>query len=376
MAIPDRMVGVELTGYGGLDMLVYREDLSVPQPGPGEVLINVTAAGVNNTDINTRSGWYSSAVTAGTTAEGGSEGFAVKKDGMGDWAGDIVFPRIQGADCCGRIVAVGEGVDPGRIGARVTIQPYFTAEDDAGGIESAGFLGLDRDGAFAQFVAVPARNVLDVSADLPYSDAEIATISCSGGTAMNMLRLAGVAPGDKVVVTGASGGVGTFLVQIARHLGAEVVAIAGASKADALLALGASTVIDRTSPDQVGQVRAAFSGPATVVADVVGGDAFPDFLAMLGRGGRFVTAGAIAGPMVTLDLRTLYLKSLSFFGSSAYRPDTFPALMEVVRAGALNPPIAGIRPLGEIAAAQEAFLAKSHVGSFVLIPPPVPGVSP
>ena len=369
-ALPDTMAAVLLTGYGGVDRLDYRSDVPVPQPRAGEVVVRVTAAGMNNTDINTRTGWYNAAVTRGTDAEGGAGGFDVGADGMGDWAGDITFPRIQGADCVGRIAALGEGVDPGRIGERVVVMPYFYDPDDPNWLEAASFLGAEHDGAFAQFTCVPARNALRVADDAPYTDAQLATLPCSGGTAMNMARIAGLKAGDRVLVTGASGGVGTFLVQIAVHAGAQVVAVCGASKAKAVRAMGAIATVDRDAPDLAAAARTANGGAAfTLVADVVGGEAFPTLLSLLARGGRYVTAGAIAGPIVPLDLRTLYLKNLSLFGSTAYLPKTFPALVEVLQAGGLSPAVARTWPLCEVRTAQEAFLAKTHVGSMVLIPP-------
>ncbi len=372
MTQPTTMTGVQLTGYGGLEKLVYRSDLPVPRPDPGEVLIQVAAAGMNNTDINSRTGWYSQSVDSGTTAEGGQEGFGVSSGGMGDWTGDLTFPRIQGADAVGRIVAVGAGVDPARISERVICNPYITAEDDPEGLDSAGFLGAEYDGAFAQFVKLPGRNVHALPDSLDIDDRALATLPCSGGTAMNMLLMANVGAGDRVLVTGASGGVGSLLVQIAKHLGARVVGVAGKDKQDAVLALGADAVVDRTTEDLVGAARQANEGqPYNVVADVVGGESFPNYLALLRRGGRYVTAGAIGGPLVTLDLRTLYLKNLSFFGSTVYRRDTFPTLLRILAEGGLRPAVAETRPLAEIREAQESFLEKRHVGSLVLIPPPV-----
>jgi NADPH:quinone reductase-like Zn-dependent oxidoreductase len=371
--IPTHMAAVMLTGYGGLDKLKYREDVPVPRPGPGEVLIQVHAAGVNNTDINTRSGWYNQAVKTGTEFEGAQSGFAVQHAGSGDWGSDITFPRIQGADVAGYVVAVGVGVDPTRIGERVICDPYFHAAGDTTSLESTGFLGAHRDGGFAQFTAVPSRNAITVAHDLPLSDAQLATVPCSGGTAMNMMLMAGLRAGDHVLVTGASGGVGSFLVQIARASAATVVAVCGAEKCDAVLKLGAHAVIDRAVNDLPNAIQAALGGAAlTLFADVVGGEMFSPCLGLLATGGRYVTAGAIAGPMVALDLRTLYLKSLSFFGSSVYRRDALPALVALLQRGAVVPAVSDVSPLAQIHAAQTAFLAKHHVGSKVLLPPPLP----
>ena len=370
------MSAVLLTGIGGLEKLDYRNDVAVPVPGAHEVLVNVTAAGMNNTDINTRTGWYNASIESGTT-EGGAAGFGVASGGMGDWSGDIALPRIQGADAVGRIAAVGEGVSGERIGERVVCDPYLRNPDDTTGLESAGFLGADHDGGFAQFVRVPAENAIRIPASVTLDDAAVATLPCSGGTAMNMLLMAHVGKGDRMLVTGASGGVGTFLVQLGRWLGAEVVAVASSPKRDAVLALGAAAVVEREADDFVTAARSAGSGGTfSVIADIVGGERFGAYLSLLGRGGRYVTAGAIAGPIVHLDLRTLYLKNLEFYGSTVFRRDTFPALMRALDVGALDPQVGGSWALADIRDAQQAFLRKQHVGSLVLLPPPVEGGSP
>ncbi len=368
--LPDRMAAVLLTGHGGLDKLDYREDLPVPRPAAGEVLIRVAAAGVNNTDINARIGWYSETVTGATTAEGGQDGMGVDSGGMGAWSGDMRFPCIQGADAVGRVVAVGAGVAVDRIGERVVVQPPFGDPDDPDSLENPRYFGTDTDGAFAQFTVVPARYAHRVDPAIALDDATLAALPCSGGTAMNMLLMAGLGRGDTLLVTGASGGVGSFLVQIGRYLGASVIAVAGAGKADAVLALGAEKVIPRDSADMASAVQAATDGKGvSVVADVVGGPGFPALLSVLRRGGRYVTAGAIAGPLVELDLRTLYLKNLSFYGSTVFRRETFPRLLQAVKEGAVTPVVAKTYPLSEIAAAQQDFLEKRHTGNLVLLPP-------
>ena len=191
VSVPATMAGVHLTGQGGLEKLVFREDIPTPKPGQGDVLIQVTAADMNNTDINTRIGWYSSDVKSGTTAEGALEGLGDSDTDTSSWTGGLTFPRIQGADCVGRIVAVGDGVSESRIGERVVCAPYIIDPDDETGLESAGFLGSEYDGAFAQFVSVPSRNVFKVTEGVDLSDAALATLPCSGGTATNMLVMAG-----------------------------------------------------------------------------------------------------------------------------------------------------------------------------------------
>eukprot|EP01037_Dinobryon_pediforme_P007703 gene7703-7764_t len=367
--LPKTMTAVYLTGYGGLDRLVVRDDIALPNLNADEVLVKVSAAGMNNTDINTRTGWYHKSVTSGTTSEGGASGFGVQDAGMGDWEGGLTFPRIQGADAAGRVVAIGADVSPYRIGERVVCEPYIRDPNDAAGFDSAGFLGSEYDGAFAQFVKVPSVNAFAVPNSLVLSDAALATLPCAGGTAMNMLMLAGAHPGDVALVSGASGGVGTFLVQILKAIGAEVIAIAGKSKISAVLALGADHVIDRECPDLVAAVLFATKGRRiSLVADVVGGDIFNAGLQLLRRGGRYVIAGAIGGPVVQLDLRTIYLKNLSLFGSAVYRRDTFLRLIEMVVAGKITPVASKTWPLSQIHAAQTEFLEKKHVGNLVLLP--------
>ncbi len=348
-ALPESMTAALLLGHGGPEMLEVRDDVAVPHPGPDDVLVEVAACGMNNTDVNTRVGWYR------------------KESGGLTWGGSgLSFPRIQGADVCGRIVAVGSGVDDGRVGQRVLVDPWIRDPDRPLDRDLAGDLGSERDGGFARFTAVPARNVYPV--DSSYSDAELATFACSSSTAEHMLARSGLGAGETVVVTGASGGVGTALVQLARARGARVVAVAGESKLDAVAGLGADAVVARETTDLHAAVAEAAAGPVDVVADVVGGPDFPGWVDGLRRGGRYVTAGAIAGPIVELDLRTLYLSDLSLYGATVYPPELFADLVGYIEREEIRPVLAGTFPLTEIHAAQEAFAAKHHVGSFVLIP--------
>ena len=162
--IPSRMAAVQLVGHGELDMLRYRTDVPTPAASAGEVLIRVAAAGVNNTDINTRTGWYSKSVGDATGA-GGTHCFGRIDDADAGWSGAALdFPRIQGADCCGHIVAVGQGVDPGRIGERVIVRNMLRSPVDDRPFE-CWTLGSECDGAFAQYVKAPARETYRVECD-------------------------------------------------------------------------------------------------------------------------------------------------------------------------------------------------------------------
>ena len=181
-----------------------------------------------------------------------------------------------------------------------------------------------------------------------------------------MLTRPALEAGETVVVTGASGGVGTALLQLAKLRGAKVVAVTSSSKADAVSSLGADAVVDRMVDDLVGAVTSAASGPVDLLADVVGGADFAPLLDVVRRGGRYATAGAIAGPVVDLDLRTLYLNDLELYGCTVYEPSVFEALVGYIRRGEVQPVVGGTYPLEEIRAAQEAFGEKSHVGALVL----------
>lgn len=355
MTIPSQMRGVVLNGHGGLDMLEYREDLAVPSPGPGEVLVEVAACGMNNTDINTRTGWYSKSVS-------GATGAAVSDaDEDGSWGGGLTFPRIQGADPAGRIVAVGPGVAETRIGERVIVDPWL--RDPGGDLEKARYLGSEADGGYAEYVAVPSVNAVAVTTDL--SDVELASFACSYSTAEHMLHRAGVAAGQWVLVTGASGGVGSGLVQLAKRRDARVVAIAGESKREAVVDVGADVVIARESADVPSAIRNAV-GRVDVFADVVGGVMFAPLFELLKRGGHYVTSGAIAGPIVDLDLRTLYLNDLTMHGATVLSPEVFANLVGYIERGEIRPIIGAAYPLEEMAAAQTAFMEKRFVGAIVM----------
>ena len=348
MTLPPTMSGVLLTGHGGPEKLVWSDAIPVPRPGEGGVVVRVRAAGVNNTDINTRIGWYAKSVT-GATDQGGA-------DADGGWAGAIAFPRIQGGDLCGEVVALGEGVDRGLMGRRVTcpinqpdpVMPYrFRA------------LGSEFDGAFSEYCRVDADQLHDVTRS-PLSDVEIGAMPCAFGTAWNMIHRAGVSDGDRVLVTGASGGVGLAAVQLARLRGARVTGISSADKADAVRAVGAEEVIGRDGVPEAGAFAA--------VIDIVGGAGFSDRLLALAPGGRYAVSGAIAGPMVSADLRTVYLNDLTILGCTWQPKSAFAGLVDLINEGRVRPLVSKTYPLRDIARAQEDFLSKRHPGKLVLIP--------
>ncbi|WP_237217994.1 alcohol dehydrogenase family protein [Ruegeria lacuscaerulensis] len=359
MILPDRMKAMVTMGHGGLEQMVLHPDWPRPEPAAHEVLIKVAACGLNNTDVNTRSGWYSKTVTDATT--GGAFDEVGEEDPT--WGGNpITFPRIQGADICGYIVAVGAGVDPARIGQRVITDGWLRDPNDPGNKDKTGYYGSERDGGFAEYATTLAVNAVPITSDL--SDAELATFSCSYSTAEGMLTRANVNDKDTVLVPGASGGVGGALVQLAKRRGARVVAMASEAKHADVAELGPDMILPR-APENL---RAALGGEKiTVVADVVGGPYWPTLIDILERGGRYTCSGAIAGPMVEFDLRTFYLRDLTFTGSTVIDPQVMQNLVKYIEAGEIKPALAATYPLEELREAQAAFIAKQHTGNIVVI---------
>jgi NADPH:quinone reductase-like Zn-dependent oxidoreductase len=358
------MRAVVLMGHGGPDMLSYREDWPRPEPGPGEVLIQVQACGLNNTDINTRTGWYSRAVNSGT-AESAARGVAGAAAPAGAWGDRIQqFPRIQGADVAGMIVAVGSGVAPARIGERVIVDPWLLGRGEWLDARRSDYFGSECDGGFADFTTVRAENAIAVNCAL--SAAELATFPCAYTTAENLISHTGLRPGETVVVAGASGGVGTAAIQLCRLRGARVIAIAAASKARALTGLGAHCVVDRGTEDLEGAIREAAGGAVDVALDVVGGQTFMHLINALRQGGRYSAAGAISGPMAHFDLRQMIYKDLQLTGATIVPPGTMQRVVRLIEQRALQPVVAQIFALRDLAAAQEVFMAKKHVGNIVV----------
>jgi NADPH:quinone reductase-like Zn-dependent oxidoreductase len=339
------MRAVVLTAHGGLETLDVEEAWPVPEPAPDEVLVAVGACAVNATDINTRAGWYA------------------KGEGHGAWDVPIAFPRIQGADVCGRVVAYGKSAPAGLLGERVLVDPWLRDPEDPNDLSRCGYVGSERDGGYAEFVTVPAGNVHPVRSAL--TDVELASFPTSAGTAENMVRRAGVGPGETVLVTGASGGVGTALVQLVRRRRAVPLAVCAPDKADRVLALGAEAVLSRDG-DLATQLHALGLETVDVVADVVGGERWAQLIGLLRRGGRYTVAGAIAGPFVELDLRTLYLSDLTLAGVAVTPPGLFHDLVGYIERGELSPLVAATYSLEQAREAQTAFTNRRHVGKIVL----------
>jgi len=268
----------------------------------------------------------------------------------------------------GEIVDVGSNVSEGRIGERVLVDNalYADAPNEFQALVDADLIGSERDGGYAEYAAVPAENAHWIDSSL--SAAELATFPTAYVTAERMLNRAGVGAGDDVLVTGASGGVGTGLVQLARRRGARVLGLTSSGKAD--------SVRDRRGRDRRTRRRGARrysrgwteDGRVDVVADVVGGESFQEFLESLRPGGGVVTAGAVAGPVTEIDLRTVYLKQVDVVGSTMGTRSEFRDLVRYIEDGDVEPLLAETYPLSEIHEAQRHFTRSDYVGNIVVEP--------
>ena len=353
------MLAVVTTGHGGPDRLEVRE-VDDPTPGPAELRVAATATSVNNTDLWSREGAYGSADDA---------------DAVTGWRGvPLDFPRVQGADVVGTVDEVGEGVDRSWVGRRVLVDNALYDEAELDGrapaaavpedADPVGILGSERDGGYAQLCVLRADRVHDLGAS-PLSDRELAGLPCAYGTALGMLRRAGVRDGERVLVTGASGGVGLAAVSLAAALGCQVVGLTSAGAEQGVLDAGATATVDRTADDAEDRLRETAAG-VDVVVDVVGGPLFRLWPGLLARRGRVVVAGAVAGAVVELDLRRLYLDQKAVVGSSMHTPAIFRDLVDLAVAGDVRPPVAATYPLAEVREAQRAFREDGLVGKVVL----------
>ena len=345
------MRAVVMLRHGGPDALALRE-VDTPTPGPGEVLVRVRAAGVNNTDIWTREGAY---------------GTPTDPDAIAGWLGmPIATPRIQGADVAGTVAAVGPDLDDRLVGRRVLVDPA-TYEYEGSAADPVALIGSESDGGFAEYCLVGRDAVHDVSSS-PLRDVELACLPIAYGTAVGMLGRAAAQRGETVLVTGASGGVGVALIQLASAMGLTVLALSTADKAHLLRDLGAASVLDRRSATLADDVRHAAPAGLQLVADVVGGPLFALWPGLLARHGRIVVAGGIAGPVVTLDLRRLYLGQRRIIGSTMHTRKHFEWLAALARVGAVRPPVAAVFPLEQIHDAQTALRDPATIGKVVIEP--------
>ena len=344
------MKAVQVSGYGGLDQLevVERE---IPKPKENEVLVQVKACAINNTEIWMREGAYGTEGKSGWRPEG------------------VQFPRIPGSDITGQIVEVGSAVSTDRKGEDVVLFP-FTSSGEPGSehiSDDMSFIGSEYDGGYAEYVVWPGELCLPMA----LSDyEESAVFSVSGMTGWHMVEESHIQRGETVMVTGANGGVGSLNVQIAANVfGAKVIAIVGdLALEEKMKELGATHVLSYRSEQLADEIIEANGGPIDAVLDVVGDALFHTSLQVLKKGGRFCTSGSAGGQKTELDFRTMYLKHITLIGSVLGTREDFKHLMKAVSEGKVKPIIDRTFPLEEAREAQSYFKKSGKVGKIVLKP--------
>lgn len=339
------MKAIYFEKHGGPEVLQYGE-LPTPQPGAGQVLVKLDAAALNHADLFVRAGW---------------PGLKLK------------LPHVLGADGAGRVAAVGEAVTRWREGQRVVVNASICLQEDEmtrSGHENLcrhwELLGETLPGTYAEYVVVPAGNLLEIPGDFPAGDAAAAALVYL--TAWHSLvRRGQLLKGETVLIVGASGGVNTASIQIAKHLGAQVIVVGSdTSKLEFAKQLGADQLIDRSKEDWS---KAAFllteKRGVDIVVDNVG-TTFPLSLRALRKGGRLLTVGNTGGPKFEIDNRYIFSKHLSILGSTMGTYKDFADVMALVYAGKLKPVVDRSFPLADARAAHERLEAGGQLGKIVL----------
>jgi 2-desacetyl-2-hydroxyethyl bacteriochlorophyllide A dehydrogenase len=339
---------VQLTAHGKPGQFKLSE-LPDPNPGAGEVIVQIHACGLNHLDL-----W----------AEEGALPIPVQ------------LPRVQGCEIAGTISAVGDEVADWKPGDRVAVQSNIfcgQCEFCQRGRESlclnSQMVGVQRDGGFAEKVAVPERALVRLPNVLDYESS--AALTLAGSTAMHMLtQRATVNPGDWVLVVGASSGVGSAAIQIARHLGARVIATGSTgAKRNLAIQLGAEHAVDAGAGTGPAEVR-KLTGKRGVdlVVEHVGGPVLEGALQCLARGGTIVTCGATAGREVSLNLWPLFVKEQRLIGSYGRDRADMVKTLEWAAAGKLRPVIDRVFPLEDTASAFAALRDRTVLGKVVVRP--------
>ncbi|MGI9596573.1 MAG: quinone oxidoreductase family protein [Acidimicrobiales bacterium] len=334
------MKAIVFEEHGGLDVLAYT-DIETPEPGPGEVRVAVDACSLNYHDVFTRRGM------AGIKTP---------------------LPMIPGCDAAGTVDASGEGVSGWSTGDRVLVDPVQWSDD--GRIR---MIGDTRWGAYAQYVVVDARQLIPLPAQVSAVDASCLPVAY--GTAHRMMFTRGeVAAGETVFVLGASGGVGTCCVLLAKMAGAHVVAAAGsAEKCEALERLGADETVDYSTTDIAAFTKertgSLFSGGGwDVVVNFTGGDTWPKTLRMVKMGGRLLTCGATAGFDPQTDIRFIWTAEMDVRGSNGWKRDDLHSLLSMVADGRLQPVVDKVLPLSEGVEAMRLLEDRQFFGKVVIAP--------
>lgn len=333
--------------FGGPEVVGIGK-MPVPEPGAGEVRLQVKAAAMNHLDL-----WIRRGLPIETP-----------------------MPHIGGSDMAGVVDAVGPGAESVPVGTRVVVDPsldyeWYEGQDRGPSFEDGPFqlIGEHTQGGFAEYAVVPARNLLEIPADFPFTDATAAGLVFV--TAWSALMVRGkLRAGERVLITGASGGVGTAAVQIAVLAGADVFAVtSGEERVRLVRELGARVVYDREQVSFSREVwRDTQKNGVHLVYDTVGEAVWADCIRALSRGGRLVTSGATTGSRGNTEIRAVFWKQLSILGSTMGSPADFRRVMRLLFEGRLKAIVHEVLPLAEARRAHEMLEAGSVFGKLVLEP--------
>ena len=325
-----------------------------PRPGPGEVLVRVTAAALNHIDLWLRRGLP---------------------------ALPVALPHVLGGDVCGLVAELGAGVAPRagcQVGDRVLVNPGLSCGRCPACLAGRDnfcpdyrMMGEQTWGGQAELLVVPAQNLVPAPhARLALEDAQLAALPTSFMTAWQMLiERAQIRLGETVLVLAAGSGVGSAAIQIAKLYGARVIATASTdAKLAAARALGADDTINHATTDIVAEVkRLTDRRGADIVVEHVGAATFPKSVVACAKGGRIVTCGATAGFEPVLNLRHLFWRQLSILGSTMASKGRLFEVLDLVAAGRLRPVVHRVLPLEDIAAAHRLLESRETFGKLVLV---------
>jgi NADPH:quinone reductase-like Zn-dependent oxidoreductase len=353
------MQAVRLHGQGGTDMLRL-EDAPLPRVRGQDVLVRVSFCGLNHSDLNLRRGTY--------------YGLGTGTGQVGWRQTPLRFPLIPGSDVAGVVAQAGSQVSGLREGDPVVLYPYVACgaciECRRGNdhlCPNVEYLGSERDGGYAEFIAVPARVAYRTPADTALEQA--AALPVNFLTAWHMMITRGkLQAGEIVMVTGASGGVGSACIQVARLIGARTLAVVGSrEKARRVLESGAGAAVVAGQDDLPEAVEHLTGGDgADMVVEVVGAATWNSSLHALRPEGRLVVCGAVSGAIVETDLKLIYLHHLSVIGSTMGSPAEFEHVLGLLGTGTIRPIIDRIYPLSEAAEAQRRLENREQFGKVLL----------
>jgi zinc-binding alcohol dehydrogenase/oxidoreductase len=332
------MKAIVLRALGGPEMLQL-EDVPDPVAGPGEAVVRLYAAALNHRDAWIRHGLYAG----------------------------IRLPVILGSDGAGEVVSVGDGVDAAWVGRPVVINPSLEwGPDERAPGPRWRILGLPDPGTYAEFVKVPADHLFDKPAALSWE--ESAAVPLAGLTAYRaVVTRARVQAGETVLVTGIGGGVATFALAIARHVGARVWVTSGSDrKLEAARALGAEGGANYRDGRWPAVLQAAVPGGFDVAIDSAGGETFAKLLELVRPGGRLVTFGATTGSPSTVEVRRIFWKHLNVLGSTMGTPGEFGAMLQLYASAGLRPVVDSVFPLARAADAHRRMDGGEQMGKIVL----------